>query len=148
MLVRWKHIPIVWKSCIFSMNRYRYSRFLGYSIGEIVWARHDQDGMYWPGRITFSSNQVTDTNLQAKLWSYFVQFFGYNQKIWTVDVLSYRQYRDYISKHLLEHYDSSPQLKYQYINAINYADANDNSIPVSNSIVTSKSTIFGHHVLF
>ncbi|CAF1546926.1 unnamed protein product [Adineta ricciae] len=108
-----------------------------YNIGEIVWARHDQDGMYWPGRITFSSNQVTDTNLQVKLWSYFVQFFGYNQTIWTVDVLSYRQYRDYMSKHLLAHYDSSPQLKYQFLNAINYADVNENSIPVSNSIVTT-----------
>lgn len=133
---------------MFSMSRYKCSRFLGYNIGEIVWARHDQDGMYWPGRITFSSSQITDTNLQVKLWSYFVQFFGYNQTIWTIDVLSYRQYRDYMSKHLLAHYDSSPQLKYQFLNAINYADANENSISVSNSNVTSKSLLLDHHTLF
>ncbi|CAF1286021.1 unnamed protein product [Adineta steineri] len=110
----------------------------GFSVGEIVWARHNYDGMYWPGRITSIPN-----HLQYQSWSYVVQFFGYNQTNWTMDILPYKQYRDYMSKNLLIHYDTYPQIKYHFLNAIHQADANENSnhndkyISTSNPITTN-----------
>ncbi|CAF2087938.1 unnamed protein product [Rotaria magnacalcarata] len=137
----------------------------GFNIGDITWAKRNQDGMYWPGRITFISNNATDTvstqiSLQDQMWSYFIEYFGCNQSNWTTDVLPYRQYRDYMSKHLSSHYDAHPQIKYQLLNAINQADyanmngnfhsmksdnssssysytTNQNYIPTSNSIDTT-----------
>ncbi|CAF5190302.1 unnamed protein product, partial [Rotaria magnacalcarata] len=137
----------------------------GFNIGDITWAKRNQDGMYWPGRITFISNNATDTvstqiSLQDQMWSYFIEYFGCNQSNWTTDVLPYRQYRDYMSKHLSSHYDAHPQIKYQLLNAINQADyanmngnfhsmksdnssssysytTNQNYIPTSNSIATT-----------
>ncbi|CAF1570372.1 unnamed protein product, partial [Adineta steineri] len=109
-----------------------------FSVGEIVWARHNYDGMYWPGRITSIPN-----HLQYQSWSYVVQFFGYNQTNWTMDILPYKQYRDYMSKNLLIHYDTYPQIKYHFLNAIHQADANENSnhndkyISTSNPITTN-----------
>ncbi|CAF4719618.1 unnamed protein product, partial [Rotaria socialis] len=99
----------------------------GFNIGDITWARRNQDGMYWPGRITFISNNVIDAvstqiNLQEQMWSYLIEYFGCNQSNWTTDVLPYRQYRDYMSKHLSSHYDAHPQIKYRLLNAINQAD--------------------------
>ena len=80
-----------------------------------------------------------------------------------MDVLPYRQYRDYMSQNLLVHFDSYPQIKYQFLNAINQANyavinenpnsiktdnttsfhsfktnPNDNYVPTSDSIVTGK----------
>jgi hypothetical protein len=101
-----------------------------------------------------------NNHLQYQTCSYLIQFFGYNQTHWTVDVLPYRQYRDYMSKNLLIHYESYPQIKYQFLNAINQADIsinpnsvksensssfssfNNNYIPTSNSSVTGKISIF------
>ncbi|UJR26591.1 hypothetical protein I4U23_007911 [Adineta vaga] len=117
------------------------TRSEGFNVGDIVWARYDYDGMYWPGRITFISNAMTATNIQVQLLSYFVQFFGYNQTTWTIDVLAYSQYRDYMSKYLLIHYDLNPQLKYQFLNAINCADINNNSPSTSNSMIPTSHPI-------
>lgn len=83
--------------------------------------------MYWPGRITYISNQISDTvsnqsNFQDQSWSYLVEFFGYNQNDWTAHVLPYQHYRDYMSKHLSAYYDSYPQIKYRLLNGINQAD--------------------------
>ncbi|CAF2978671.1 unnamed protein product [Rotaria sp. Silwood2] len=138
----------------------------GFNVGEIIWARRNHDGTYWPGRILSISNNVIDTvsthnYLQDQSWSYLIEFFEYNQTNWTIDILPYRQYRDYMSKNLTLHYESYPQIKYQFLNAVNQADYannnenphpiksdnysspysfktnhNDNYIPTSNSIVT------------
>ena len=95
---------------------------------------------------------------------YRIQFFGYNQPHWANDVLSYRQYRDYMSKNLLSHYESYPQIKYQFLDVMNQADnANINEktharkssntspfkvnynydyIPTSHSMMTGKKMSF------
>ncbi|CAF0864250.1 unnamed protein product [Rotaria sordida] len=157
------------------MNSNSLSTFSnGFNVGEIVWAKRNYDGIYWPGRILSISHNMIDTifthnYLQDQPWSYLTEFFEYNQKNWTIDVLPYRQYRDYMSKNLFGHYDSYPQIKYQLLNAINQADyahinenthpiksnnysssylfktdSNDNYISTSNSIVTPCENSISH----
>jgi hypothetical protein len=121
--------------------------FKGFIVGQTVWARRPYDGIYWPGRITFMTNRPNDTlfpdnNLQYRSCSYLIQFFGFNQTNWTLDVLPYQQYRDYLSKNLLVHYDSNPQIKYQFLDAINQADythpiRSDNPISKNDYVSTS-----------
>jgi hypothetical protein len=80
----------------------------------------------------------TNNNLSS---SYFIHYFALNQPNWTGDVLPYRQYRDYMTKNLLVYYDPYPQIKYQFLNAINQADYAD--IPESsNSIKSENPTSF------
>ncbi|CAF4062932.1 unnamed protein product [Rotaria sordida] len=157
------------------MNSNSLSTFSnGFNVGEIIWAKRNYDGIYWPGRILSISHNMIDTifthnYLQNQPWSYLTEFFEYNQKNWTIDVLPYRQYRDYMSKNLFGHYDSYPQIKYQLLNAINQADyvhinenthpiksdnysssylfktdSNDNYISTSNSIVTPCENSISH----
>ncbi|CAF3533917.1 unnamed protein product [Rotaria sp. Silwood1] len=142
----------------------------GFIVGETVWARRNHDGMYWPGRILSISNNMIDTvsdynyhnYLQDQSWCYLIEFFEHDQTNWTFNVLPYQQYREYMSKNLSLHYDSYPQIKNQFLNAVNQADYanmnenshliksrnysssysfktnhNDNYIPTSNSFVTA-----------
>ena len=105
---------------------------LGFYVGDTVWAKRDHDGIYWPGTINSISNSLTDampTNSKPhrhQTCLYRIQLFGFNQPHWTSDVLPYRQYRDYISKNLLGHYEPYPQIKYQFLDAINQADNANN----------------------
>ena len=100
-------------------------------MGNIVWARREHDGIYWPGTINFVSNKSTEvTSINSKLhhhqnYWYLVQFFGYDPAYWTGDVLPYRLYRDYMFKNLLNHYEPYPQVKYQFLDAVNQADNAD-----------------------
>ena len=97
-------------------------------MGEIIWARRDPDGIYWPAKINFISNNSTETAstrnsvYQYRICSYRVLFLGSNQTQWIADVLPYRQYREYMSKTLLIHYEAYPEIKYQFLNAMSQAD--------------------------
>ena len=105
-------------------------------MGDIVWARRDHDGVYWPGKINFISKNLSETGLthdhvrHYQTCSYLILFFGCNQTHWTVDILPYRQYRDYISKNLVVYYEHYPQIKYQLLDAMSQAD---NESSISNS---------------
>lgn len=147
---------------------------VGFNIGNIVWARREQDGIYWPGTINFISNKSTETiSINSKLhhhqtcW-YLVQFFGNDQAYWTGDVLPYRSYREYMFKNLLNHYEPYPQVKYQFLDAVSQADnadvngkshpeksVNNSSVkpnrnynyhPTSHSMQTGKSILFNSHI--
>jgi hypothetical protein len=128
---------------LFLAKKQEYLLSLGFTIGETVWARHADDGMYWPGRITCISNALHKSNVQFHPWSYLIQFFGYSQPAWTMDVLPYRDYQDYMYKNLIVHYEPYPQIKYQFLNAINHAKINDQQSPASSSVVAQN--LSGHH---
>lgn len=97
---------------------------LGFTIGEIVWARRPYDGIYWPGQITTIQNHQTNNSNHNdfQLCSYLVQFFDSNYSYWTSHVLPYSSYRDLMSKNLLVYYQSNFHIRNQLIHALERAD--------------------------
>ena len=109
------------------------------TVGQIVWARCNKIDIYWPGKITFLSNNTNESwssglfdNYQRQV-HYYVQFYVTNQSIWTTDILPYRQYRDCMTNDSFIHYGLHPTMKPDFLNAIHQADYYSNNEMCTNS---------------
>ena len=84
------------------------------TVGRIVWARQQNNDIYWPGKILLISNQVP--------MQYLVQFFVTNQSIWTTDIVPYRQYKDSMANDSFIQYGLHPTIKQDFLNAFEKVD--------------------------
>ncbi len=114
---------------------YRYQSFssMDLTVGQIVWARRNQNDIYWPGKITIISNNTNDLWSSELHYNYLVQFFVTNQSIWITDILPYRQYKDSMTNDSFMNYGLHPTIKQDFLNAINQADSAINNELYTNS---------------
>lgn len=97
------------------------------NVGRLVWARRNQNDVYWPGTIKMISNNndswssdLFDSFQQQS--NYLIEFFITNQSIWTTDILPYHQYRDSMTNESFIHYGLHPAIKQDFLNSIHQAD--------------------------
>jgi hypothetical protein len=108
------------------------------TVGQIVWARRNQDEIYWPGKITIISNNTNDLWSSELHYNYLVQFFVTNQSVWITDILPYRQYKDSMTNDSFMHYGLHPTIKQDFLNAISQADyASSQQIYTNSNDLTS-----------
>jgi len=108
------------------------------TVGQIVWARRNQDEIYWPGKITVISNNTNDLWSSELHYNYLVQFFVTNQSVWITDILPYRQYKDSMTNDSFMHYGLHSTIKQDFLNAINQADyASSQQIYTNSNDLTS-----------
>ena len=118
------------------------------TVGQIVWARRNKIDIYWPGKITFISNN-TNQSWSSSLFDnyqrqthYYIQFFATNQSIWTTDILPYCQYRDYMTNDSFIQYGLHPTMKVDFLNAIHQADySSSNEMYIDSNQLTSMTMI-------